>query len=189
MTVGVLLLAAGSSLRFGSDKRIATLASGDTLLNTTIEQILAAQLPLRVCLRGDDEQIAAALNAREIPHILCRQSHLGMGATLSEGIASVSDWQGTLIALADMPFISPETYLQVARALTPDTICLPTNKKGRGHPVGFGKQWFGDLQALEGDRGGFSIVKKNENAVVEIPCDDLNLQRDIDLPESVLVER
>ena len=188
MNVGVLLLAAGSSVRFGSDKRVATLTSGGTMLNTTIEQILASQLPLKVCLRGDDREIATILRARSIPYVLCQHSGQGMGATLSEGIASVTDWEGALIALADMPLISPETYLKVARTLRPGTICLPTNEKGRGHPVGFGCKWFDQLQDLEGDRGALSLIKNNENAVVEIGCDDVNLQRDIDLPDNALVE-
>jgi molybdenum cofactor cytidylyltransferase len=186
MTVGVLLLAAGRSRRFGSDKRVATLASGSTILDTTINNILATQLPLKVCLREDDIHIAELLRSQDIAFLLCKASDNGMGATLSEGIASVLDWDGALIALADMPFISRETYSRVACALTSDTICLPTNDKGRGHPVGFGQKWFDDLQELEGDKGGLSIVKLYEDAVIEIPCDDMNLQNDIDLPEKLI---
>lgn len=186
MTVGVLLLAAGSSRRFGSDKRVATLASGSTILETTIDNILATQLPLKVCLREDDIHIAETLRSQKIPFLLCKKSHMGMGVTLSEGIASVLEWDGALIALADMPFISVETYSRVGCALTSDTICLPTNGKGRGHPVGFGRKWFDDLQGLEGDRGALSIVKLYEDAVVEIPCNDMNLQNDIDIPEKLI---
>jgi len=185
MTVGVLLLAAGSSRRFGSDKRLAALASGHTVLNTTIDQILAAQLPLLVCLGADDMAIAKTLLARNVPSLLCQHSHLGMGATLSAGAARLKDWGGVLIALADMPFICPDTYGQVASALQSNNIAIPTRNGLRGHPVGFGQQWFENLRALQGDKGGLSIVQQNESAVIEVPCSDVNLQRDIDVPENI----
>jgi molybdenum cofactor cytidylyltransferase len=49
--VGVLLLAAGVSRRFGSDKRAAVMPNGKTVLETTLENIKRAACPSSFVLR------------------------------------------------------------------------------------------------------------------------------------------
>ena len=61
MTVGVLVLAAGSSRRFGADKRKAIFESGQTVIERTLANIAAAELPCRVCLGMDDAEMAGYL--------------------------------------------------------------------------------------------------------------------------------
>ncbi len=180
MTVGILLLAAGSSRRFGSDKRVAKLPSGERILDATLAQILATKLSLLVCLRPEDTDLSLQLSARGVAHHLCPRSDEGMGSTLAEGIAAVPQWTAALIALADMPWIESDTYLAVAHATRVDRICVPTYQRQYGHPVGFGADFFHTLSGLRGEPGARQIISTHSDRVQEVPVNDPGIRRDID---------
>lgn len=183
MTVGILLLAGGRSRRYGSDKRLAQLATGKTLLNTCIDTITRAELPLVVCLGRGDRVLAAELADRNICYQICPNSGSGMGNTLAEGVAAVPGcWHGLIIALGDMPFIQAATYRSVAAAVTPGNIVVPICSDVRGHPVGFGRAFFDDLGSLHGDRGAKDIVAAKAEVVVHIDVRDPGISIDVDSP-------
>jgi len=112
-TVGVLLLAAGRSARFGSDKRLAALPTGATMLDTCIAHIRQSGLPLLVCLRSADAVLQQTLAAGGVTSLLCQNAHRGMGSTLAEGIAQLpSDWEGVVVALgAGLESLEGETAM------------------------------------------------------------------------------
>jgi molybdenum cofactor cytidylyltransferase len=180
MTVGVLLLAAGRSVRFGSDKRLAFLPDGKTVLAATLENIQASNLPVLVCLENGEDAAAKICDRLCVNFIICENANLGMGYTLAEGIAGIAGWQGVLIALADMPFVQPTTYRQLGEALSSDTIFRPEYEGHIGHPVAFGAHYFGELMAHRGDFGARELLKKYAASVNSIECDDPGILRDID---------
>jgi molybdenum cofactor cytidylyltransferase len=180
VTVGVLLLAAGRSVRFGSDKRVALLPDGKTVLEATLENIQASHLPVLVCLANDEDAAAKICDRLCVSFIVCENANLGMGYTLAEGIAGISDWQGVLVALADMPFVQATTYSQLGEALSMDTIYRPEYDGHVGHPVAFGAHYFGELMAHRGDFGARELLKKYAARVNTIDCGDPGILRDID---------
>ena len=154
MTIGVILLAGGSAGRFGSDKRLAPLDDGRTLMRAAIDNVRQAGLPLLVCLGNEDRGIEQSLAAEHVHCRRCPESAGGMGATLAHGIAAIQGaWRGVLVGLADMPLVRPETYLLVSNSLGAGRIVAPTCGNRRGHPVGFDRLYFPELLALSGDRG------------------------------------
>jgi len=89
MTVGVLLLAAGSGVRFGSDKRLAVLPDGETVFGTTLSSIVKSGLPCMVCLAPGDDLLADICRARDVAYIACQNAPGGMGETLAEGVKHI----------------------------------------------------------------------------------------------------
>ena len=73
MKVGILILAAGRSARFGSDKRVARLPDGQRIIDATVTNARASGLPLLVCLGMHDHQLAADLVAPGITCLQCLQ--------------------------------------------------------------------------------------------------------------------
>ena len=180
-----MLLAGGRSRRFGADKRLSEFLPGRTLLELTLKNISLSQLELMVCLRADDQVLEEKLTSAGINCQRCSNSDQGMGATIAEGVAGVPAWSGVLIALADMPWIRPATFDSVAQQTNPGSICIPTFKNQRGHPVGFGRVFFEDLAELDGDVGARSIINKYAQKVQELPTDDHGILRDIDRPDDI----
>lgn len=185
MKVGILLLAAGSASRFGSDKRLALMPGGNTVLDGVLANITCSGLPVLVCLGPADHELAAYVEARGIACHLCQRASEGMGGTLAEGIAKLSELHGVLIALADMPWIEPGTYRIIAEKLTQDTICIPVHGGRRGHPVGFGRRYFNELCQSGGDAGARNLLDLHAGRVREIAVEDPSIHRDIDLPADI----
>lgn len=105
MSVVALVLAAGSSVRFGSDKRRSLLADGRSLLVHSVESACAVFDDVRVVLREGERGVDLGLPAR------CRvisspDFTLGMGHSLAAGAASLADSEAQAVAilLGDMPW-------------------------------------------------------------------------------------
>lgn len=180
MTAGVLLLAAGVSRRFGSDKRQALLPGGLSLLETSITAIQASGLPLQVCVAAADEMLARALLGRGIETRVCLRAGEGMGATLAEGVAGLPAWDAILVALADMPLIRPASYSQVAACASRDRICVPRRDGKRGHPVAFGAAFRDELAQCDGDHGARWVIDRHPQAIHWLDLDDPGIFLDID---------
>jgi molybdenum cofactor cytidylyltransferase len=189
MTVGVMLLAGGRSRRFGADKRLSEFLPGRTLLEHTLKNISLSQLELLVCLRADDQVLEDKLTSAGIKCRRCSNADQGMGATIAEGVTHIPAWSGVLIALADMPWIQPATFCSVAQHTSPEGICIPTFNNQSGHPVGFGRDFFRDLEKLDDDVGARSIINKHGHMVQELPTDDGGILRDIDRPDDIRTSR
>ena len=182
MSIGILCLAAGRSQRFGLDKRLAPLPDGQPVLDAFLRGVELSGLPFLVCLDESDDELAASLAARHIDFYQCRRAREGMGGTLAEGAGLISHWDGVLIALADMPWITAQTYLAVAQHLEPDNICIPLYEGHRGHPVGFGRDFLLALSELGGTIGALNLIADHADRVVELAVPDPGIIKDIDVP-------
>ncbi len=189
--VRVLLLAAGASERFGSDKRSALLYKDQTLLRESLDSFLRIGCEVTVCLAGDarDDRLADELAAAHVMILRCHRAASGMGDTLSEAVGACTnenaDVDVLLIALADMPLIASSTITSVIDRSGPDSIVLPVHAGRRGHPVAFGKRFFPDLMMLSGDRGAAAVINRNCGAVIEIPVADPGVHADADTRDAL----
>jgi len=185
VNVGILLLAAGKAERFGADKRQALLPDGRTVLETTLANARASGLPLLVCVGEGDDALARHLHRSDIPCRRCSRAAEGMGGTLAEGVCHLPGWEGVLVALADMPWIAPASFLAVAEMVAKDCIVVPLCDGRRGHPVGFGRDFFSGLAALGGDAGARRLLDAHPDRVRELPLADAGIHRDVDFPSDL----
>ncbi len=179
MKGGALVLAAGYSRRFGSDKRLYQL-DGEPLLRHTLATVQAAGLGCRVCLHPGDGAIPLALGLDGVEFIECSAAERGMGATLAEGVRACQDWDGLLVVLGDMAWVQATTLETLWNRLTQDTLVEPVFKGRAGNPKGFGRACFADLAALDGDSGGRTVVQKYRTRLQAVPVNDPGILRDLD---------
>ena len=182
--VKALVLAAGSSKRFGSRKLIAKLPGGETVLRRTLNRIKLA-LPNVTVISSIELYSSISLSDNHGEIEIFADSHKGMGASLSHGIKLSQKSNACLVCLADMPFIQTSTYREIASKLTKNNIVVPVYKGKQGNPVGFGERFFRELASLNGDKGGRTLVDKYSDSTSYINVDDPTILYDIDTPEDL----
>jgi molybdenum cofactor cytidylyltransferase len=184
--VGVLL-AAGQGRRFDTsgaqNKLLQRLPNGDTVAAASAKNLRAAMATVLAVI---PPMAAASVLATEIAAAgctwtVCNDSAFGMGATISHAVRTTGDASGWVIALADMPFVRPETIAQLVRALVDGAdIAAPVYQGIRGNPVAFGRRHFDALVALSGEVGARRLL--DTCPVMEIGVDDPGIRIDIDTP-------
>ncbi|MDR2319885.1 nucleotidyltransferase family protein [Pseudomonas monteilii] len=186
MSVIALVLAAGSSTRFGADKRRATLADGRSLLAHSVERARAVFDEVRVVLRegerGEDFGLPAGCRVIGSP-----DAASGMGHSLAVGARSLHDCQAQAVAilLGDMPWIEPATLGRLAEAANASRIVLPRHAGQQGHPVIFGRDFWPALGQLHGDEGARSVVHAHRGSCVVVEVEDAGVLLDVDTPQGL----
>lgn len=192
--IGAIILAAGSSRRFGDDKRKSLLPSGQILLEESIHKAASVIDEVLVVLRFGDKDFSAELTSRikndDVSYYCAPDSAQGMGHSLANGIAKVKDWDAALVFLGDMPFVQAETVESLLaeyefRKHKVAPIVIPARHGHRGHPVLFAKEYFDEISALAGDRGAKAVIDAHPDQVFEIEVEDPGVIRDIDTPEDL----
>jgi molybdenum cofactor cytidylyltransferase len=178
-----ILLAAGEATRFGADKLMHPLPGGTPIALASARHLVQA-LPTSVAVvRSTHAELAHRLSAAGMTVVECAEACEGMGRTLAAGVRSSPEAAGWVVALADMPFIRPETIREVAQALRAGASIAAAALHGeRGHPVGFAARYFDELSALRGDQGARDILRRDTQAIVLCETDDPGVLRDIDTP-------
>ena len=180
---GALILAAGRSRRFGSDKRIHLLADTIQRYQETFDHV-------RVVLRADDgallEQLGVSLRAGDsVVH--AQDADLGMGHSLAAGVEGLT-WTGLFVGLGDMPYVQRSTLLLLKEALESAVhpgIVRPYVADQAGQPVGFTADFLSELCALEGDAGARQLIRRHADSVIRLQTDDSGVLDDVDTPDAV----
>lgn len=181
-----LLLAAGRSRRFGSDKLLQRLPDGRTVLEASLAPLAAAVNQVLVLVRPGPSPLHELLQEKNIPYLEVPQADDGMGTTLAAGIRATAQARGWLVGLADMPCLQAGTAARIAQALEQGALlAAPQHQGRRGHPVGFAACWQSQLAALQGDQGARSLLQSAAAQVVTMEVDDPGCLLDIDTPEAL----
>ncbi len=189
MKIALVLAAAGSSTRFGSDK-LAYPIDGKPMLMHALE--LYTRLQDSFCVRvavlkpdaGERKQTAMQMGYR-----IAENAHAseGMATSVVLGtlMASESEPDGILYAVGDQPRVREETVKKLLRTFEqdPTRIVAPIANDKRGNPVLFPKSLIPELLALSGDIGGSQVIAKHPELLttVEATLEELT---DIDVRES-----
>ncbi|PMS35937.1 molybdenum cofactor cytidylyltransferase [Trinickia symbiotica] len=184
-----LLLAAGRGTRFDptgqQNKLLAPLPDGTPVARAAAQRLLASVARVVAVVRTGDEALAHLLNDAGCDVIFSSEAERGMGASLAAGVHASADADGWVVALADMPWIAPETIEAVARRLGQgSSIVAPVYRGRRGHPVGFGAMHGTALAALNGDVGARLLLESSDLTTIDV--DDAGVIADVDTPGDLL---
>lgn len=178
-----ILLAAGASARFGSDKLLHRLEGGRPIAAAALAHLRAALPHVIAVVRPGTAGLQNLLSEGGATVILCADADKGMATSLATAIAASGEVAGWVIALADMPYIRPASIEKVAAALAAGAaIAAPAYRGTRGHPVGLAARFRSELLALQGDRGARALLEQNARLIQLIEVDDPGVCRDIDTP-------
>ena len=182
--IAVIILAAGQSTRFGTVKMNHPLGKSNTILSACVERyqtiftsvniVVSTQVELDKAVTNNDTQIVISNNSIQ-----------GMSQSLIAGVQSQSTAHAWLIALGDMPYVQTKTIEKLAAKATTENIVVPVFDSKRGNPVIFGRRFYNDLMALNGDVGAKELIKSNLGSVCEVAVTDNGVLLDIDRIEDI----
>ncbi len=192
-----LVLAAGQSTRFGSDKllhHISHQGQDKPLILHSLSPWLEVFPAINIVVREDNEALLQLLKGCHISDrlrlITTANAHKGMSQSLIAGVKAHDQSDGWLVGLADMPYLKSRVIAASLTALESGAaITVPEFRERRGHPVGFAARFLPQLVSLGGDAGARAIIHSNKALVYTISADNEGIFRDIDSPEDIQADR
>ncbi len=180
-----IVLAAGASRRFGSQKLLAPIG-GVPLVRRSVERLLETSLEEIVVVLGSDATAVgdalAGLRVRAVRNVAYAT---GMGSSLRAGVDALGPAaEAALIALADQPGVGADIVDGLIARYRADrpAVVAPLYRGGvRGNPVLFDRSVFDELRAVAGDEGGRSVVARDPARVALVDF-AREMPADVDVP-------
>ncbi|MGB7740016.1 MAG: NTP transferase domain-containing protein [Steroidobacteraceae bacterium] len=185
----VMLLAAGSSSRFGSPKQLADVA-GRPMLARTLDTVLQLERrhAVTVVLGANAERLEPLVR-NAAANVAFNPDHArGMASSIRVGLAQAPfDARGALIALADQVAVTADDLRQLVSRWEqqPDRIVAAQYADTIGVPAIFPADLFRELAELQGDRGARVVLLRYPERVIGVPMP--SAAQDIDTPEDLSV--
>ncbi|WP_411844410.1 NTP transferase domain-containing protein [Salinicoccus sp. HZC-1] len=159
------MLAAGQSTRMGEPK-LAMSIGEETILQNVVRNALTSQAKsITVVLNKDFSFLENDLEGQLINIVWNNNSNKGMSSSLKLGLESVQAYaDDIMVLLADQPDISYRIMNKLfSHHIEKDFLITQAQYiDGVGHPVIFNKTLFKEILKIEGDRGGYEIIKENK---------------------------
>jgi molybdenum cofactor cytidylyltransferase len=178
-----LVLAAGGSQRLGRPKQL--LAYGDgTLLGHVVGVARECGFGQTiVAIGGSAEEVREGVDLSGTEVVVNEGYGEGCSSSIAAALAAVDPRCEVLVLLlGDQPGVSAETVttLLAGRDGAPLAVC--GYQDGRGHPIAFAREVFGELADLHGDKGVWRLLEQRGGEVAEVPVAG-PIPLDVDTPE------
>jgi molybdenum cofactor cytidylyltransferase len=197
-TLAAILLAAGSSRRYGANNKLLVEIDGVPLVRRVNHVLVHCGFELVVVVTGHQaDAIRTALADLRGSFKLCvhnRDHDEGIGRSIAIGIAALPPTvDGVLIAQGDMPDLNAELIASLCQRFIDcgsDRIVVPwlNAEQGggrQGNPVVWPRRLFASLAALRGDAGAKPLIKAAGDAIERVPVSGTSAATDIDTPEQL----
>lgn len=185
----VMLLAAGSSSRFGAPKQLADVA-GRPMLARTLDAVsqLERRHAVTVVLGANAERLEPLVRAAAANVAFNPDHALGLASSIRVGLAQAPfDARGALITLADQVAVTADDLRQLVSRWEqqPDRIVAAQYAGTIGVPAIFPIDLFRELAELQGDRGARAVLLRHPERVIAVPMP--SAAQDIDTPRDLAV--
>ncbi|MEM6460341.1 MAG: nucleotidyltransferase family protein [Pseudomonadota bacterium] len=188
--IEVVLLAAGLSRRMGSENKLLLSFRGKPLVRHTASMIVKAGFSKVVVVTGHDgEDVEAALDGLDVDILFNPRFASGQMTSVVHGLRALlhdpGQTAGTMIALADMPYLQASDYRMVADAFQRadgERIIVPQYLGQRGNPIILPACEV--KTAADGDinTGCRKLIRDNPGRVQTLEVKSAAFIRDIDTP-------
>lgn len=186
MKVTALVLAAGASSRFGSQKLLAPLG-GRPVLQHTLDAIAGSGLDdVVVVLGAEQSAVESAIAWRRERRVVNRRAQDGLSSSLRVGLDAAADDAGVeavLVALGDQPALRPAVIRAVLEAAATSPVPFVRARYAGDdapNPVLVRRAAWAAAAGLSGDRGLGPLLAAHPEQVLAVDVDGAN--PDVDTP-------
>jgi molybdenum cofactor cytidylyltransferase len=186
--IACIVLAAGSSVRFGGPKQLAEF-QGRSLVQIAIDVANASKADYVFLVLGNSSsEILENLQMGRAQLVFNKNFQQGISSSIKSGVANLpDDSMGVIIMVADQPYLTShhldmliDRFLQSPGKI----IALSSNGEAR-NPVIIPYSMAQALQKLEGDEGARALVKNNTGTIL-LEVSDPKVFTDVDTKASLL---
>ncbi|HWV11872.1 MAG TPA: nucleotidyltransferase family protein [Sphingobium sp.] len=188
--IAAVLLAAGTSSRFGEDDKLMADLNGKPVIAHTLEAVASLAF---------GELVAVARPVVDAPDVHRRLERRGYSVEVNdrpeEGLASsivlavrhvmpIKRCRGILICLGDMPFVPQSHYNRICLAAEDvRSVVASTDGFSSSPPAFIGRKHFAELLTLRGDQGARALLSRG----LQVEAMGSSLI-DIDTPEDLALD-
>lgn len=185
-----LILMAGASSRMGAPKQLLKIGE-KTMVQHLVDEALQSNLDQVILvvarLDGKMEMLLAPYHQNPRFRVIeNRRSAEGMSTSIIAGLEVVAgECDHIMFILGDMPGVDAKVINHLLHGYRASQKTLGAMASGgkRSHPVIFGREWFGKLRKLHGDRGGRALLERHKEELCLVEAPPGFDYRDIDTPE------
>jgi molybdenum cofactor cytidylyltransferase len=186
--IGVIILAAGASVRLGKPKQLVSFRGRSLLRHAAQTALASACRPVIVVLGADAARLERELNGLPVTRVINSNWERGMSSSIGAGLkaAPVAQTEALILMVCDQPMISPQLLdrLALLHKSTGRGIVAAEYAGTRGVPALFSRPYFAQLAALPSREGAKSIIVKHSHDVAAVPFPEGAI--DIDTPADML---
>ncbi|MEX0770673.1 MAG: nucleotidyltransferase family protein [Balneolaceae bacterium] len=166
-TIGVVILAAGSSSRLGRPKQLVDFKQ-KPLLQHVIDTVAPFNFtPAVLVLGAHADEILEAINQKDVTVSVNENWPEGIASSIRLGVLESmklnESLESILFLLSDQPFVTPELIEKLIQKHTDgdQRITACSYRENIGVPAIFKKPFFPQLLDLKGDTGAKKIILQN----------------------------
>ena len=186
MKFGAIVLAAGNSVRMGTQKLLLPY-TGTTVIRHIVQQVADSRVDHVIVVAGRDAvAIKTALDGLRITVVINEQPDGDMLSSVRCGLRALpTECEAALIVLGDQPSISPGLINQLGAALVASGrgIVVPAYQGRRGHPLLFSVQYRAEVLTGYDGVGLKGLPDAHPDDVHEVAVADDGVVIDIDVPD------
>lgn len=191
--LNIIVLAAGMSRRMGKENKLLLPFGGSTVIETTITNILKAEIGTITVVTGHEAEAVQAV-LEKYPLSIVHNSAFGTGMTSSiqTGVKSCSNNLPYMICLSDMSLLQSVDYQYIKTQFLDifksddKAIVVPIFNQKRGNPVVFSNFYKNDILSLTYTEGCKPIVQAHTDSVHFVEMSNDAILKDMDTMEDYL---
>jgi molybdenum cofactor cytidylyltransferase len=186
----IVILAAGSSSRFGSAKQLLHFNNKTLLQHVIDEAIDSGAEPVIVVTGANADEVEKEIKNKKVEFVFNKSWKEGMASSIVAGVKKaitlINDIEKIIITVSDQPFVSSTLFKQLYQTQEKNVqqIVACSYADTIGTPVLFTQNYFDALMSLEGEEGAKKILNANNSdvATIDFPqgAIDIDTQKDYD---------
>lgn len=193
LNLGALLLAAGTSSRFGVENKLLANFKGKSLIRHVAELVTNMEVFCEtVAITGyDSSNIEHELRSCDIPCVFNSDFETGLASSVKLGVSTLDKCDAVMVLPCDMPYINAATITTMINALAgrqhnlETAILVASNNGKRGNPVILLRSTYEDVMKISGDSGAKQLFPIYQTRILNVEINNKGIHHDIDYPDDL----